>query len=850
MSSLSDFERRVCLAQIAYVSKTETPADSLSSYGDLYPFVQKYANDAIALKHSPPLFKDVVLPTKKVTKAADKIKRDNSIRMIEDFFSSKRNVFAHSKSEMFLQSSNIELKVVGFCYLFYSHEYSSEESSSFIFSVIISAQRFLKYIKTLTSDISPTVVSDLEYYCSKAIKMSKYSGSALQTLTPELITLSPFDQYIPKFPLEPYKAQKQLYDMFSTPDFTQNGGLVFLSTATNSGKTFSIVGLAKRIDILKKYIPIRLLFSCVVASVRDKVEELLRFACISYGVMREEKCPVQGCQNYFSCPAHDRSNLYTIYDPTLKEEMPNTNANRKTLELEGFSIVKKGNRTDSWRIAILDPETNILTKNPTGNFTPRDFSIIVAPPHLAVSYMSIPDKQTNTALFLDEFTIGATNLESSVLETHVKLIRLAPKWTFLSNANFVGDSRLDPLVETRAVRFPNSKMYNISSQTVYTCSEIKTHDGLDVLPHYECIDVPTFSQKLKNIMKNQFKGRMYNVSALKAMHKRAIKCIKYHFSYEDDEEDTDRITFFTNKLPDIDKIFSDVANLYPDNIRKLSIEILKVIESIPNDEVPNDEVPNDEEEEEKIQSLFSIGPKYKSEAETPNHEYSGGMNLIGAVIPKEYAFEHFSRLLEKIKSKISLAKLASDHDKLESAWENQYSRASSMKYKDEQEKMIALSDISDSRPSLQFPEEFQLGVKERLRTPIQIANIDFLRMKNPDMVLLLFAGVGIYDETETDKLYLQTLFSLGIKGQLAYIVSNVSYGMDYPFTKVYISDEFSGKKSMNEVYQLLSRGGRGQMSNLAKIFVSSGCAHKILDVNEEGDTLEVNNILTAFNSIL
>ena len=74
--------------------------------------------------------------------------------------------------------------------------------------------------------------------------------------------------------------------------------------------------------------------------------------------------------------------------------------------------------------------------------------------------------------------------------------------------------------------------------------------------------------------------------------------------------------------------------------------------------------------------------------------------------------------------------------------------------------------------------------------------------------------------------------------------------MDYPFTKVYISDEFSEKKSMNEVYQLLSRGGRGQMSNLAKIFISAGCAQKILDVNEEGDTLEVNNILTKFKSIL
>ena len=85
-----------------------------------------------------------------------------------------------------------------------------------------------------------------------------------------------------------------------------------------------------------------------------------------------------------------------------------------------------------------------------------------------------------------------------------------------------------------------------------------------------------------------------------------------------------------------------------------------------------------------------------------------------------------------------------------------------------------------------------------------------------------------------------------IKGQLAFVISNVSYGIDYPFKSVYVCHDFSETKSMNEVYQLLSRGGRG-LNNQATIFISDACAEKIFDVNEEGDILEVKNMMEKFN---
>ena len=803
---------------------------------------------------------------KKISKV-EKIKWDNTVRIIGDFFSPKRNVFSHPIPSLLLQSNNIELKVVGFCFIFYSYikNIINNTSPVFIYSVIISAQKFLKYLKSLLKNhdniIIPRVVEDLEYYCNKVIKLSKYNGTTLQEQAPELITLSPFDVYIPQFPIEPYPTQKELYQMFSNPEFTQNGGLVFLSTATNSGKTFSVVGLSKKIDLLRKYISIKFLFSCAVDSVRNKVEELLRASDIPYAVIREEKCPTQGCQNYFTCKTHfgsciysDYNDLYTLYDPTLREELVNNAQNRKILELEGFTIIKKGNRNknDSWRVAILDPETNIITKNPTGSSTKRDFSVIIAPPHLAVSYL-IRDEDTKrgeTALFLDEFTIGATDINNETLYDHMNLINNAPKWTFLSNANFVGDERMTPFLVNHQKTFSNSKMYNITSSTVYTCSTITTHSGHYVLPHYNCKTKKDFSLKLKNILRNQFKGRMYNVLALNNMYAHAKRCIIYHFTCEDDdgvdEVDEKSIKFFTDKLPNIDDIFNNVDNLYPDNIRKLSIEILQVIESIPEDD-PDCSTPANF-------SFYTATKGLNIKLSIP--EYDGGMNLIGAVNPREFAMKMFSELLAKIKSKTSLNKLYSEYEKAFDSWENAYSKVSSLKYKDERDKLIAISEVDDTRPSLSFPEEFQVGTKtysskfSSNRTPIQIANIDFMRMKDEDMVLLLFAGIGIYDENEKDKLYLQTLFNLGIKGQLAFIVSNVSYGIDYPFSKVYIDDEFSKTKSMNEVYQLLSRGGRGQMNNLAKIFISDHCAEKIYDVQEEGDAIEVGNMISKFNNLL
>ena len=96
MTSLSDFEQAVCRSQIDYVCKNVTQDNYYDIYGNLYPYVQKYANEALAarLKSHPALFTEKNISRPANISKSETIKYDNSIRIIRDFFSPKRNIFS------------------------------------------------------------------------------------------------------------------------------------------------------------------------------------------------------------------------------------------------------------------------------------------------------------------------------------------------------------------------------------------------------------------------------------------------------------------------------------------------------------------------------------------------------------------------------------------------------------------------------------------------------------------------------------------------------------------------------------------------------------------------------------
>ena len=541
---------------------------------------------------------------------------------------------------------------------------------------------------------------------------------------------------------------------------------------------------------------------------------------------------------------------FFVRDPKAKEIMRNTEDNRIMLSDQGFVIRdKKMKHKGGVKIAIIDGED--IIKNPGGNFNKNpDFTAIVCDP--SVAHLILKSSSHNTVLFLDEFTLNSFEKDSHDLMNYMNVMSVAPKYTYLSNANFVGDERIQLFLDVHKKKFPLSTFVNISSNIVFSSSNIWTFSGIPILPHMDCQNQIDFNAKIQLIMSNQFKGRMYNPIAIKEMNDIATRLIQWNFDDEDEGPDNITIKNFIDKLPNLDKIFSDISELYPDNIRKIAMQILNIIPSIDDDDADAD---ND------IIKIFTKIPKPRIkpiDIMNISCDLFPGMNLVGHPDPESFAMSMFTNHLSLVKRKIgSLKKMLEDFDVLTNKWQSVYD---SISCGNEFDAIIQKQEFMESKPKIGFTDDLQIGTyafmkrlgltSQKNRIPLQIQDIDIDLMKNEDKILLLYSGVGIYSSKESDKAYLDEVLSLASLGKLEFLITDVSYGMDYPFSCVFITKEFSNIRSMNDIYQMICRGGRGRSNNVAQIYIDTDCAHKIISLEDETSTIEVKNMIEVLSSIL
>lgn len=835
---ITDFEKQVCDAQINFVLGIEPEEQVYDYYGDaFYPFAQELTNRQVNLFPKPS-----EKPKTPKMSAKEKIVYDNTIRLIGEALSPRRNLFKPDNiPTAILKSSTLELRAIGFCFMAYSAISKNDES---VYGLVVSLQKFIHSVEK-KEGFSSIALKDLNTYCKELMKVCRFSGS---TIPPELIASAPYDEYIPKKPIRPYDhqiaANKLLYD----PVLARSGFIAVYSTATNSGKTFTAVGLAKRVDRLRTVIPkMQFLFSCVVDSVRKKVENLFHASGISYGVALPKRCPYKGCKVLGKCKKHPRDKGeedFYIQDPVAKEILLNTEENRNMLLDEGYMLRdSEAKKTDGGkRVAIIDGD-NII-RNPGSQFNPHpNFTAIVCKPEIAYYFLQREDAGNSTVLFLDEFTLNATLVDSKELRDHMNVISIAPKWTYLSNANFVGDDRIRAFLDIHNNRFPSSSIVNIASNVVFSCSNLWTFSGKACLPHMAADDSSAFKKKVQLIYENQFKGRMYNPQAIRDMHDMATRLIKWNFDDEDYGVDEKSTIETLSKLPNINEILSDVEQLYPDNIRKIAMRILDVISDL---------------DEDDVSQVFSKVPKPKIKPiDILDLDYYNfpGMNLVGHTNPEEFALGMFSNHLEIIKQKIgSLKKMISSYEMAMEKWQSMYDELDKT-YKKERDLADAREAALGTIPKIAFPDELQIGTpaflrgrkRDKVRIPLDIKNIDIDLMKNEDKILLLYSGIGIYSSNEKDKVYLDTVLDLASAGKLEYLITDISYGMDYPFSCVFISKDYSDKRSMNDIYQFICRGGRGRLSNSAQIYMDETCMERITSVKDETSEIELRNMIKILN---
>jgi hypothetical protein len=466
----------------------------------------------------------------------------------------------------------------------------------------------------------------------------------------------------------------------------------------------------------------------------------------------------------------------------------------------------------------------------------------------------------------------------------------APKWSIFSSATLPYDiDRVRVFLDNHHVRYPNSKFIDNCSAEIYGCCNLRTYDGKIVVPHHGIKTCAELSIAIDHIRNNPFLGKLYTPISVKELYERAV-C-----EGQDNAE-------FIKRVPRINKIFSKIDNLFPDKVRLIALDILETMKILDNQQITDicssepyeyasdDDSDDDADGSDESHDDGNEGPESRDviiqsqrkqyipptdidftklgTAEAYRFPY---LNLVASNIPYEFMIENYSSLISEINKKIgSLDKLHAEYETRLNAWQTLY---------DSQEKKIKNADVlskkqselQDCRPVLVYPDECQINTKAHFgkyakKAPIikyragdTLENIQLDDMHiTDDCKLGLLSGVACYAEPDTlnnvDSEYLATVLDLTSQKKMEALIadSSICYGTDYPIGGVLITPDFAKTHTLNTLYQLMSRAGRGRKSSNAEIYIDNECASKILEtvrMKDKETSQEIENMLTVFNQL-
>jgi hypothetical protein len=399
----------------------------------------------------------------------------------------------------------------------------------------------------------------------------------------------------------------------------------------------------------------------------------------------------------------------------------------------------------------------------------------------------------------------------------MKLFSVAPKWVYLSGAN-LNPTKLDFFHMVHSGRFESSKYVVISTNKIFSSVSAFTFDGEEVLPHMYCKTKNDLKTEMDSIVINQFKGRMYTPTTNGHLLDKAFKFITW--SLTDDETnitnaENKEIASWQKKFPDIQQIFSNVSQIYPDNIRKIAMDILSGVIQFDDDYMV-----------EVISKSSAKGRKI--DLLKLEYQLFPNINIVAHPNPIMFAKTMFHTLLQNVGSKIgSCQKMLSKYFFELEVWKEKID-ALEQKIKNEKERAMVMDELKSSPPSISFPAEFQINTKDfcskrgivlqKYRHQLDLESIDIKAIKDEDLLLLLFMGVGVY-YSKGPKSYTDIVLKFVAAGKLEFLVTDVCYGFDYPFGTLFITKEFSDEKSTSDIFQLMSRIGRGRLSYVGQVWI-------------------------------
>ena len=837
--TLSDFDLKVKddLVKLALkfynIIYTDKQQDiKIKCFGDeFYHLIRKKLIEYKLIKDIKSTYKN---NTDKVKlKKADQIRQENTMRIILDDLNRSETTFDYSdfRYPLSLSSNIIEMRFVGLlqCAKFITKNkknYLDDNGNikpkkiNFIYNVIIGFHKLIKTLEvcefqslsnsSIDIKMSSLFLDDLKVILEDIKKIYKFDALTVYNTSPQLLFYTDLDSANPIKGFKPYQHQIDISEKLYNSLKLDTPLLISLRTMTGTGKTTTVVALAKIIAQAKLVFPNHtntiLIFCCNLRSVMDQAAQWLFNANIPFAVGSVETDKTIKLINNYNC------------------------------------------KRDNMRVAI------------------------VCSPEVCLDLLINCPDNTNYVMFLDEPTIGV-DVKSETAKLNVKLMTMLPKIAVLSSATLPPNG-YDWIQTNHQIRHGVGEYVDIYSNKIHIGCEIKTFDGELVIPHLNRETTSSLKETIYNIQQLPFLGRAYTINVVKHMYELmhvnnvpGIPNIPELFK-DIDNLNTDTVRELAMKLltklsETNDKLVKQICS------SKISSNQKNIL--IDNDKSDSDtEDGNDDFEWEKSEQvstpIIDNSVKFNKLGTTSASKYLR-QNLIATVDPYNFVKTNFKDLLEDVNRDIqSLKKIYTIYTQELNVWQKDVSKLENREFKNDLLRTKATDELLAAKPVLKFPAKYQINTREHIkaysdkkiaidknaiRDEINMSEIPEMPIED-DLIILLYCGVGIYS-ANLNPVYTSTVLKLASENKLAYLVSDssISYGTNYPINRVFIMNDLSCEHSINTIFQLMSRAGRVGKSWIAEAYISNDCAQRIISAsNSVNDTLETNNINELYNDIL
>ena len=830
--SISDFDSKVCTALVDCVSEKPSTENTRENtyeitYGDdLYPDFRKCLNMRTASGAQIDLVEGEIQPAKK-NKAKLSTKEQIVMKNLAEKMNEKFKIFKVSISNSYvisrngttsvgdfiLRNDNIDIRAAGFLYLCW-FGLQKETSVKFSFGVIVSTQRFLKAIKnkkfnsavnsSIQVEVSTHLIADMQRALAKLITRTNFRGDTLYRIDPSLILEAPWDKYAPNQHVKAFPHQKLLSDLILNIGKTPTSELVALAKEAGS----DIGDVEAAIDAF--FVPVCVLTNAGKTTAIVNVAVAARTILPRYPTIRViAVCAIENIRRRWSALLSHCEIPYFCHDDYIDS-------------------CQRRNQNPSKTEIMSQMKTSIVN---------------IFPPEYALEFL---ERLPNSILFYDEPTMYADCKKENAklfvkLMNGVAVLKCMPRFTFLCSATL--DTSRDEFYQLHKAKFQTSRCINVYSKKIYGYANVLTNDGIVVAPHMGCKNKAELNRVIECIERTPLLGKFYSPTVVMDLYEATIEATSIEYATK-------------HNVPNVPEIFGDVDNLSPNTVKETAIEILKKVVQMKDDQISDICEPTEYED-------FVI--KYDRIGTSDAHKFQH-TNLVATIEPVDFTRKNFAKIHTEIKDAIG------SYDKLLAPYNAWIAGRKKLEesIKNPAELAEELENYDTSKPKCYIPERYQINTPSHIarytkyqhneRARIPITEIMDLGNVPEDIDYITHAGVGVFNPDTLPKRYTNVLMGtkesgsgLVTEGRLEFLVSNneIAYGTDCPFGGLFVDATLlENGMSINTLFQLISRIGRGRKSPYANVYLHPAVSTFLSEfIKGEVKDTEYETILEIMSSL-